>query len=247
METQILIHIKEYVQRNVFASIILFFVLGFVCSFTLMLLKKSKEDDSSLFGDVSTGDIYVDLSGAIQHPGIYKVAVGSRIGDAIKLGGGILNESSTIWVSKNLNLSEKLKDSQKIYIPFEWEFYEVVSSEIAPLVYKDVSSSVATVTTKDTNSKGSTSTDSTTTKSTKSSEKTTSDDEKDSTDEADTTSTSVNVNKASLAELDELSGIGPGYAQRIIDNRSYKDYDDFVTKSKVPKSVLEKIKGSLTF
>lgn len=57
----------------------------------------------------------------------------------------------------------------------------------------------------------------------------------------------VNVNTAASAELDSLPGIGPAYAARIIGARPYKDFEELVKKSKIARSILEKIKTNLTY
>jgi competence protein ComEA len=55
----------------------------------------------------------------------------------------------------------------------------------------------------------------------------------------------VNINSASLKELDSLPGIGATRAQAIIDNRPYSSFDELVSKKALPKSVFEKIKDRL--
>lgn len=55
----------------------------------------------------------------------------------------------------------------------------------------------------------------------------------------------ININSASLKELDSLSGIGEVRAQAIIDNRPYGTIEELVSKKVVPKSVFEKIKESI--
>ncbi|OGC49989.1 hypothetical protein A2716_02970 [candidate division WWE3 bacterium RIFCSPHIGHO2_01_FULL_40_23] len=57
----------------------------------------------------------------------------------------------------------------------------------------------------------------------------------------------INVNKASLSELDGLPGIGEAYGKRIIENRPYENFDDLVKKSQVRESVLKEIKTKITF
>jgi competence protein ComEA len=56
----------------------------------------------------------------------------------------------------------------------------------------------------------------------------------------------VNINTASVAELDALPGIGAVRAQAIIDNRPYGELSELVTKAKVPQSVLDKIHDQLS-
>ncbi|OGM25854.1 hypothetical protein A3D00_03060 [Candidatus Woesebacteria bacterium RIFCSPHIGHO2_02_FULL_38_9] len=56
----------------------------------------------------------------------------------------------------------------------------------------------------------------------------------------------VNINTASLGELDTLQGIGLVYAQRIIDQRPYSSVEELLSKKILSKSVYEKIKEKIT-
>ena len=58
--------------------------------------------------------------------------------------------------------------------------------------------------------------------------------------EAKTSSKTVNVNTATVAELDTLWGIGSTRAESIVKNRPYKSVDELVTKGVLTKSLLEK-------
>lgn len=69
----------------------------------------------------NTKDIYIDISGAIKIPGVYKLKSGDRVQDAIIKSGNLLDNAHKEWIQKKLNLASTLSDGQKIYIPFESE------------------------------------------------------------------------------------------------------------------------------
>lgn len=56
----------------------------------------------------------------------------------------------------------------------------------------------------------------------------------------------ININAASPAELDTLSGVGPATAEKIIANRPYEKTEDLVSKKAVGQSVYEKIKDKIS-
>lgn len=56
----------------------------------------------------------------------------------------------------------------------------------------------------------------------------------------------INVNTASLADLDKLPGVGAVTAQKIIDNRPYSGIEELLTKKALTRSLYEKIKGMVT-
>ncbi len=59
---------------------------------------------------------------------------------------------------------------------------------------------------------------------------------------ADCNESQIDINSASLEELDELSGIGPVYAGRIVENRPFESVEDLVKVSGIGEKTLEKIK-----
>jgi len=189
--------------------------------------------------------IYVDLSGAVSKPGVYKLPPFSRVGDLISEGGGFKKNASVLWISRNLNLSKFLTDSQKVYVPYEWETYGDCTCAInslyleVPLI-ENYSSNNDVV-----NAGGETSKESSTPKKETSSSPNSSATSDNSVEGA--LSSKVNVNTASQDTLDALNGIGPAYALKIISNRPYKDLTELVSKSGVPESTLTKLSSNLIY
>jgi competence ComEA-like helix-hairpin-helix protein len=60
---------------------------------------------------------------------------------------------------------------------------------------------------------------------------------------AECNSGQVDINSASLTDLDKLTGIGPAYAQGIIDGRPYSILDDLDKVNGIGPKTLEKIKS----
>ncbi len=71
--------------------------------------------------DTQLNQLKVNVSGAVNQPGVYALNNGDRLEDAIKAAGGFSDEASPEYISKVLNLSLKLSDGQKIYLPFKGE------------------------------------------------------------------------------------------------------------------------------
>jgi len=63
------------------------------------------------------GGIYIDLSGAVERPGLYHLSSDSRVNDLLVAAGGLSVDANRDWVSKSINLAQKLTDGVKIYIP----------------------------------------------------------------------------------------------------------------------------------
>lgn len=56
----------------------------------------------------------------------------------------------------------------------------------------------------------------------------------------------VNINTATLNELDSLPGIGPKYGQKIIDHRPYSKPEDLLEQGIITQTLYEKIKDAIT-
>lgn len=89
--------------------------------FSSGILNKPKLYPKESLVDQKPNTIKVDISGAVIKPGVYSIPVGSRVEDVIKASGGFAEQANKEYISKSLNLSQKLSDGQKIYVPFEGE------------------------------------------------------------------------------------------------------------------------------
>lgn len=135
--------------------------------------------------------VKVDISGEVAKPGVYALSLDSRVEDALKMAGGVTESADPVFVSKSLNLAQKVSDGMKIYVPREGE--------------AGASASVVAG--------------------------------------ASTEQNLTNINSASIPELEQLPGVGPVLAQKIIDKRPYTGIEELLTKKAVTKAVYEKIKG----
>lgn len=68
-----------------------------------------------------TGEIVIDISGAVGKPGVYGLPQDSRIAKAVEVAGNFSSSADLSWVAKNLNLAAILQDGAKIYIPAKGE------------------------------------------------------------------------------------------------------------------------------
>lgn len=65
--------------------------------------------------------ISVDVSGAVMKPGVYRLSEDSRIENAVATAGGFSQDANKEYISKSLNMAQKLSDGSKVYVPFEGE------------------------------------------------------------------------------------------------------------------------------
>jgi competence protein ComEA len=56
----------------------------------------------------------------------------------------------------------------------------------------------------------------------------------------------ININTASLGELDSLPGIGPVYGQSIVEHRPYSNVEELLSKGALKSSVYQKVKDLIS-
>lgn len=83
-------------------------------------LPKFNKDKPPIVVDNSQAEkkasLKIDIEGAIKNPGVYTLAEGSRVLDAIYASGGFTDQTDSDWLTKNINLASVVKDGDKIYI-----------------------------------------------------------------------------------------------------------------------------------
>jgi competence protein ComEA len=156
-------------------------------------------------------EIVVEVSGAVQKPGVYKLTEGDRVEDALIASGGISADADREWVAKFVNRAAKLIDGQKLYIAKTNEQSNVPSANNSggyPPEGGQVKPDQGVLST--------------------------------------TSNGLINVNTASLSELDALPGIGQVYGQSIIDHRPYSDPSELLSKGALKQSVYDKVKDKVS-
>src|SRR3954453_15824703 len=113
------------------------------------------------------GRVIVDVAGAVHRPGVYRLASGSRVEDALQRAGGATRRADLSQV----NRAAKLEDGRQVLVPVR-----------APAAPAGTPSAPAGGTT-------------------------------------GAPAAPVNLNSATLEQLDALDGVGPATAQKILDYR----------------------------
>lgn len=108
-------------------------ILAFMCSLVLIIgglfyFNQNKTEDysgvsfSNISNETNNKDekaedkhdekIFVDVKGAVKHPGVFETTKDKRVKDLIEEAGGLLDDADT----STLNLSQKVKDQMVIYV-----------------------------------------------------------------------------------------------------------------------------------
>ena len=189
---------------------ILFLLIGTI--FVGLGLFFIKKEDSNFNGveilETAKNDervgVIVEVSGAVETPGVYKLDSEARVEDALIAAGGISAKADRDWMEKFLNRASVLVDGQKVYIPRTSEQSGVLSAE-NPSTYQSGSSTFG--------GQG---------------------------------SGLININTAAQKELESLWGIGPVYAQNIIEQRPYSSVEELLSKKIIKSNVYERNKDKMT-
>lgn len=61
--------------------------------------------------------LFVDIEGAVRHPGVYRLPKGAHVEDLIQAAGGLSGAADTEQIGKGINRAAALSDGAKLYIP----------------------------------------------------------------------------------------------------------------------------------
>lgn len=135
-------------------------------------------------------EIYVDISGCVYNPGVYKIKDGTRLFQVVEKAGGLTPEADT----DSINQAEEVYDGQKILISSKGNSGE---NQMSPAVQESQNGK-------------------------------------------------ININTADSLKLQEIPGVGPTTAQKIIDYRQnygkFKSKEDIVNVSGIGEKTYENIK-----
>ena len=204
---------------------------GMVLSAVIATNEIRREDPITLQVRAATdpGLIRVYVGGAVVNPGIVDLPRGSRVAEAIDAAGGPTDVGDT----SSLGMAGVLHDSDQVIVPVRRASGPSPTSAVAPAVAAAAPTSVPT--------------DATPT--------TTSIQEIQATPtpappQAITSSGLINVNTASVAELESLPEIGPALAQRIIDyriaNGPFQTLDELADVKGISPRIVELIRPLAT-
>lgn len=169
--------------------------------------------------------IYVDVKGAVKHPGIFKVKTSMRVDDAINLAGGMERTADR----KHINLAQRLTDQQVIYVPIRGEIKGAPTGTIDAEVETESPSDSTSGATNGGSSAASAST---------------------SGSGNESGGGTVNLNNATKEQLQSLTGIGEKKAEQIIQYREahgkFKGVEELKEVQGIGDKIFETLKSQLS-
>ena len=216
---------------------IVFSIMGIFIIIGCIYLKNSLIDNSVVINDTENNDdilvsdkednvesdleyYLVDIKGAVNNPGVYKVETGARVNDVVNMAGGLTENADTSLI----NLSKLVSDEMVIII---YTIEEVNNSNLVNTVIKVVEKECECPNIENDGCINDKLTDTITNGDGK-----------------------VNINTASVEELSKLDGIGQSKAEAIVkyreENGKFNAIEDITKVSGIGNNVYEKIKDNIT-
>ncbi len=186
--------------RRVLVGLAVLAAVGLVGGYGVAMRARPKPTNVSLSAPEEKGSknkrsIYVHVGGAVRRAGLYELPDGSRVDDAVRAAGGVLEDADT----DALNLAAKLKDGEKVLVPTRGQAMgQGASGGAAQGMQGGL----------------------------------------------------VNLNTATVADLETLPGIGPALAQRILDHREknggFRTVEDLLEVPGIGPKKFEEIRDHVT-
>ena len=179
-------------------------MFGLLAAGALLLTTRPPEGEAiRLLPPPTPSPLVVQVSGAVMHPGLYKLAQGSRVQDAIQAAGGLAEGAD----DQGLNLAALVKDGDRLRVPYKPA--EPAAGAGPPVRNGPLELPAGAA-----------------------------------------APGLIDINTASLQELDSLPGIGPVTAQKIVDHRQvegpFTSIEAIQDVSGIGPATFEKIKDLIT-
>lgn len=188
--------------------------------------------------------IRVDVSGAVKKPGVYSVGIDARIGDVIAKAGGVSVQANAQQVAQVLNLAQKVRDGQKVYVPFAGEELQEVLKRQISQTNSNSEQSLQNGSDQIGIQTGLAETDDFFLQGNQIEAKTQTEGQ-ESKKVNDSQASRVSINTALAAELMSLKGIGEKRAADIIAGRPYNTISELVEKKVLTQSIFASIEDEL--
>ena len=233
--------IKKYLNTFLISFVILLIIIQYGLFVYFYYVKSFKSENASQVQEsVETFDeepnekeklseFYVEIKGAVNSPGVFKVTSDNIINDAINMAGGLKNNAYT----KNINLSKNVSKEMVVYVYTNYEYSLLNTKEETyecNCPKQDISACTdkgASIITSDENKP-----------------------EELPNSNSEVENSKVNINNATKEMLTSLSGIGDAKAQKIIDYRNenglFKSIEDIKNVTGISEKLFEQIKEFIT-
>lgn len=220
---QIFFYVKKYKYILIIGCFLCLILVLFIIKKEEPFLVNELEKKEEVVKVENIDTIQFDIKGAVKNPGVYEIKKNSRVSDAIKLSGGLIEEADTSVI----NLSKNITDEMVIIIYTKEEIQEMKKGNtsikyiekecICPKLEND-----ACIEEKTTNKE----------------------------ETIQNTTNKVSLNTATLKELMTLNGIGEAKAKLIIAYREksggFKTIEELTKVKGIGTTTYEKIKNHLT-
>ena len=233
--------IKKYLNTFLISFVILLIIIQYGLFAYFYHVKGFKSDNINQAQDVAETfenesnekeellEFYVEIKGAVNSPGVFKVTSDNIINDVINMAGGLKNNAYT----KNINLSKNVSKEMVVYVYTNYE-YSLLNTKEETTECNCPKQDISVCTNKGTSI-------------------ITSDENKPEevpNSKSETKNNKVNINTSTKEVLTSLSGIGEAKAQNIIDYRNenglFKSIEDLKNVTGISEKLFEQIKEFIT-